>query len=131
MQDAQVDDLIRRVSRAAEKVEAMAGNTNTTVIKLAGQGPLWGMLAVGVALGATILGTVWIMATLNRQEMKIQQGAAYQQAVYALAPRFAAEIDEELKRQREAENVHANPNHHRPNASADDSAPESPAAATP
>lgn len=131
MQDAQVDDLIRRVTRAAEKVEAMAGNTNTTVIKLAGQGPLWGMLAVGVALGATILGTVWIMATLNRQEMKIQQGAAYQQAVYALAPRFAAEIDAELTRQKEAENVHANPDHHGSNPSADDSPSEPAASAAP
>lgn len=92
-----LDPLAERILK-----EALGNNTNATVVKLDGQGPLWGMLAVGVALGATLLGVGWINATLQRQEIKIQQAEAYQKAVYMLAPRFAEEIDKELDRQKES-----------------------------
>ncbi len=95
-------EALDRWSRTAEKL-LQAGNTTTQTVRVEGMGSMWNGIAIGIALGATILGTGWIVATLNRQESVVQQGEAYKKAVYMLAPRFAEEIDKELDRQKERE----------------------------
>lgn len=87
----------------AERIlmEALGQNTATQTVRVEGMGSMWNGIAIGIALGATGVGVGWILATLNRQDVMIQQAEAYQKAVYMLAPRFAEEIDKELDRQKE------------------------------
>lgn len=100
MQDASVDEVLRRVNKAVERVEGMAGNSNTTVVKLDGQGPLWGMLAVGIALGAAIACTAWVAATLGDLTDDQRNDDAFIQATYQQAPQIRAEF-ERIKKEQE------------------------------
>lgn len=122
-------DALDRWSRTAEKL-LQAGNTTTQTVKVEGMGSMWNGIAIGIALGATILGVGWISTKLQAQDIAVNQAEAYQKAVYALAPRFAAEIDAELQKQ-ESRRVNANPDHHRANAATDDPATKSASAAAP
>lgn len=86
-------------------VQARSGgvSSNGNVVRLEGAGSIWNGLAIGVALGATIVACCWMTFTMQRYEIRTQQAEAYQKAVYMLAPRFAEQIDEELNRQKERE----------------------------
>lgn len=95
-------DALDRFSRKADEL-LKSGNTATQTVRVEGMGSMWNGIAIGIALGATIIGTGWVVSTLNRQEGIVQQGEAYKKAVYMLAPRFAEEIDKELDRQKERE----------------------------
>lgn len=119
-----VEDLVERVLREALGVKS----NNTQVVRVEGMGSMWHGIAIGIALGATIAGVVWISTKLQAQDIAVNQAEAYHQAVYALSPRFAAEIDRELQKQQESRRVHANPDHHRTDAPADDAPAESTAA---
>lgn len=91
---------------------ARNGSSNVNTIKIEGAGSIWNGLAVGIALGAVIVGGAWIISSQQRFEMIAQQSEAYSKAVYMLAPRFAKEIDEELDRQKEPRNDKPDPDHH-------------------
>ena len=76
-------------------------SSNVNTVRIEGAGSIWNGLAVGIALGAVIVGGAWIVSTQQRLEATAQQSEAYSKAVYMLAPRFAEEIDKELNRQKE------------------------------
>lgn len=76
-------------------------SSNVNTVRIEGAGSIWNGLAVGIALGAVIVGGAWIVSTQQRLEATAQQSEAYAKAVYMLAPRFAEEIDKELTRQKE------------------------------
>ena len=86
MQDAEVDEVIKRVNRAAERVEKMAegGNRNTTRIEINAGG-------VGVWLATTCC---FVMMALNAallftvagHDRKIERLEDYLQAIYTQAP---------------------------------------------
>lgn len=121
MNDIQGDvrALTAEVAELKRQLEDRKGlvNGSTNILKVEGMGSMWNGIAIGIALGATILGVGWISTKLQAQDIAVSQAEAYQKAVYALAPRFAAEIDAELQKQQESERVHANPDHHRTAAS--------------
>lgn len=122
-------DALDRFSRKADEI-LRSGNTATQTVRVEGMGSMWNGIAIGIALGATILGVGWISTKLQAQDIAVNQAEAYQKAVYALAPRFAAEIDAELQKQ-ESRREHTDANNYRTNTSANDSTPEStPAAAS-
>ena len=83
----------------------MAANQskNVNTIKIEGAASIWAGLAIGIALGAVIIGGAWIISAQQRLEMLAQQSEAYKSAVYMLAPRFAEEIERELDRHRKEE----------------------------
>lgn len=118
-----------RFSRKADEL-LKTGNTTTQTVRVEGMGSMWNGIAIGIALGATILGVGWISTKLQAQDIAVNQAEAYQKAVYALAPRFAAEIDAELQKQ-ESRRVNANPDHHRADPATDDPATKSASAAAP
>lgn len=78
-----------------------SGSSNVNTMRIEGAGSIWHGLAVGIALGAVIIGGAWIVSVQQRIEMIAEQSKAYSSAVYMLAPRFASEIDKELDRQKE------------------------------
>jgi hypothetical protein len=73
------------------------------LVRLEGAGSIWNGIAIGIALGATIVCTGWVVTTLQGQSAAAKQAEAYHKAVYMLAPRFAEEIDKELDKQKEPE----------------------------
>jgi hypothetical protein len=95
-------EALNRWSQTAEKL-LQASNTTTQTVRVEGMGSMWNGIAIGIALGATILGVGWISTKLQEQDVSAKQAEAYHKAVYALAPRFAEEIDKELDRQRESQ----------------------------
>lgn len=78
-----------------------ASTSNVNTIRIEGAGSIWNGLAVGIALGAVIVGGAWIVSTQQRLEMLAEQAKTYHSAIYMVAPRFAEEIDKELDRQKE------------------------------
>ncbi len=84
-------------------VSDMAANNskNVNTVRIEGAGSVWHGLAIGIALGAVVIGGAWIISAQQRLEMIAQQSEAYSKAVYMLAPRFAEEIDKELDRNKE------------------------------
>jgi uncharacterized protein HemX len=94
------ETVVERLQKELDRL--VPRNTTTQTVRVEGMGSMWNGIAIGVALGATLVGVGWITATQNRQDAAIQQAEAYQKAIYMLAPRFAEEIDRELDRQKEA-----------------------------
>lgn len=94
-------DALDRFSRKADEL-LQAGNTTTQTVRVEGMGSMWNGIAIGIALGATILGVGWISTKLQEQDVASKQAEAYHKAVYMLAPRFAEEIDKELDRQKDS-----------------------------
>jgi hypothetical protein len=104
--DIQGDDvraLTVEVSELKKQLETRKGqvNENTQVVRVEGMGSMWNGIAIGIALGATILGVGWISTKLQEQDVAVKQAEAYSKALYMLAPRFAEEIDKELDRQKD------------------------------
>ena len=93
-------EALDRWSRTAERL-LQAGSATTQTVRVEGMGSMWNGIAIGIALGATILGVGWISTKLQEQDVAVKQAEAYQKAVYMLAPRFAEEIDKELDRQKD------------------------------
>lgn len=96
-----MEQTVNEIRDALKKRGEPHGTSNTNTIRIEGAGSIWHGLAVGIALGAVIIGGAWIISTQQRLEMIAQQSEAYSKAVYMLAPRFAEEIDKELDRQKE------------------------------
>lgn len=97
-----VKGMEKAAAEIKEAVERISGkNNNVNTVRIEGVGSIWNGLAVGVALGAVIVGGAWIISTQQRLEMIAQQSEAYSKAVYMLAPRFAEEIDKELSKKEE------------------------------
>ena len=93
-------DALDRFSRKADEI-LRSGNTSTQTVRVEGMGSMWNGIAIGIALGATILGVGWISTKLQEQDVAVKQAEAYSKALYMLAPRFAEEIDKELDRQKD------------------------------
>lgn len=123
-------DALDRWSRTAEKL-LQAGNTTTQTVRVEGMGSMWNGIAIGIALGATILGVGWISTKLQAQDIAVNQAEAYHQAVYALSPRFASEIEAELKKRKESQNFYSDPDNYRSGSPADDATSESAPSAAP
>lgn len=87
------------VRMAADMASNQSKNVNT--VRIEGAGSIWHGLAIGIALGAVVIGGAWIISAQQRLEMIAQQSEAYSKAVYMLAPRFAEEIDKELDKKKE------------------------------
>lgn len=96
--EAQMKDLGERLEGMDLRRNA-SNNVNT--VRIEGAGSIWNGLAVGISLGAVIVGGAWIVSTQQRLEMLAEQSKAYSAAVYALSPRFAEQIDEELTKQKD------------------------------
>jgi hypothetical protein len=96
-----MEQTVNEIRDALKKRGSASGASNTNTIKIEGAGSIWHGLAVGIALGAVIIGGAWIVSTQQRLEMIAQQSEAYSKAVYMLAPRFAEEIDKELDKSKE------------------------------
>lgn len=93
MQDAEVDEVIKRVNRAAERVEKMAegGNRNTTRIEINAGG-------VGVWLAASscavmLVLNIALLFMLAGHDRKIERLQDYLQAIYAQAPHLKPKED--------------------------------------
>lgn len=96
-----MEQTVNEIRDALKRKGSPTGANNTNTVKIEGAGSIWNGLAVGIALGAVVVGGAWIISTQQRLEMIAQQSEAYSKAVYMLAPRFAEEIDKELKKQKE------------------------------
>lgn len=105
MQDASgVEEAVRRAHRTMERLENLAesrGNTNTTVVKLDGAGTVWGAVAVGVALGASIACTAWVSATMGDIRDEQRQTSAFMSSVFQHVP----ELREMFQKAKESESV--------------------------
>ncbi len=66
--------------------------------RIEGAGSMWNGIAIGIALGAVIAGSAWMAYRMQEMDIRTRQAEAYKAAVYMLAPRFAEEIDKELRR---------------------------------
>lgn len=99
-----VQALVAEIAELKQRLEARKGevNANTQLVRVEGMGSMWNGIAIGIALGATMLGVGWISTKLQEQDVASKQAEAYQKAVYMLAPRFAEEIDKELDRQKDS-----------------------------
>lgn len=73
-------------------------SSNVNTIRVEGAGSVWGCIAIGVALGAVIAGSVALAAALQQMNYRVQQAEAFQAALYMTSPRLAEEIDKELDR---------------------------------
>lgn len=93
-----VKDIKDSLERIADGRDA---SQNVNTIKIEGMGSMWHGLAIGIALGAVVIGGAWIVSTQQRLEMLAEQAKTYHSAIYMVAPRFAEEIDKELDRQKE------------------------------
>ncbi len=80
---------------------AASNSKNVNTVRIEGAGSVWHGLAIGIALGAVIIGGAWIISTQQRLEMSAKQAEAYAAAIYMVAPRLAEEIDKELDRKKE------------------------------
>lgn len=93
---------VREIKDSLERIAAgRDASQNVNTIKIHGMGSMWHGLAIGIALGAVVIGGAWIISAQQRLEMIAQQSEAYSKAVYMLAPRFAEEIDKELDKKKE------------------------------
>lgn len=72
------------------------GSNNVNTIRIEGAGSIWNGIAIGIALGAVIAGSVAVMASLQQMNLRVQQAEAFQAALYMVSPRLGKEIDEEL-----------------------------------
>lgn len=97
-----MEDSVRQIKDSLERIGAgRDASQNVNTIKIEGMGSMWHGLAIGIALGAVVIGGAWIVSAQQRLEMLAEQSKAYSAAVYMLAPRFAKEIDEELDKKKE------------------------------
>jgi len=93
---------VKDIKDSLERIGAgRDASQNVNTIKIEGMGSMWHGLAIGVALGAVVIGGAWIVSAQQRLEMLAEQSKAYSAAVYALSPRFAEQIDQELEKQKE------------------------------
>lgn len=94
---------VKEIKDSLERIAAGRDSSqNVNTIKIEGMGSMWHGLAIGVALGAVVIGGAWIVSAQQRLEMLAEQSKAYSAAVYALSPRFAEQIDQELEKQKES-----------------------------
>lgn len=105
-------DVLGDIERGIHELRSVLGDVldrrnignSGNIVKIEGAGSIWGGLAIGVALGASIAGAAWISSKTHQYDASLKQAEAYRSAVYMLAPRFAEAIDNELKRQKDIDN---------------------------
>lgn len=97
-----MEQSVKDIKDSLERIAAgRDASQNVNTIKIEGMGSMWHGLAIGIALGAVVIGGAWIVSTQQRLEMLAEQSKAYSAAIYMVAPRLAKEIDEELDRKKE------------------------------
>lgn len=97
-----MEQSVKEIRDSLERIAAgRDASSNVNTIKIQGMGSMWHGLAIGIALGAVVIGGAWIVSAQQRLEMLAEQSKAYSAAVYMLAPRFAEEIDKELDKKKE------------------------------
>lgn len=97
-----MEQSVRDIKDSLERIGAGRDSSqNVNTIKIEGMGSMWHGMAIGIALGAVVIGGAWIVSTQQRLEMLAEQAKTYHSAIYMVAPRFAEEIDKELDRQKE------------------------------
>lgn len=103
-QQAQIDALEKTARETLEilhrRLDA-SSSKNVNTVRVEGVGSMWHGIAIGIALGAVIVATGWNVSKQQENDMRIRQAESYKAAVYMLAPRFAEEIDKELRRSAE------------------------------
>ena len=80
-----------------------SGNRNTTNVRLEGAGSVWGAVAVGIALGASIACAAWVAGTLGDLADDQRNDDAFIQATYQAAPMIRDEFN---RIKQEKANVH-------------------------
>lgn len=97
----EVKEDIEGLKNAVEEVlSARNGSNNVNTVKIEGAGSIWNGIAIGIALGAVIAGSVAVMASLQQMNLRVQQAEAFQAALYMVAPRLGKEIDEDLDKRK-------------------------------
>lgn len=97
-----MEQSVKDIKDSLERIGAgRDASQNVNTIKIEGMGSMWHGMAIGIALGAVVIGGAWIVSTQQRLEMLAEQAKTYHSAIYMVAPRFAEEIDKELDRQKE------------------------------
>ncbi len=71
-------------------------SSNVNTVRIEGAGSIWNGLAVGIALGAVIVGSIAVMSFLHGMNLRMQQAEAFQAALYMTSPRLAEEVDKEI-----------------------------------
>ncbi|MCW0413471.1 hypothetical protein NG831_06590 [Xanthomonas sacchari] len=99
----QLDAMEKMVSEIREALQRRSDPApkNVNTVRIEGMGAMWNGIAIGIALGAVIVATGWNVSKQQENDMRIRQAESYKAAVYMLAPRFAEEIDKELRRSAE------------------------------
>lgn len=98
------DRLSSQVASLREAVNKQSGSNNVNTVRVQGMGNLWNGIALGLPLGATLAGLIWIAWVANNVQVSVRQAEAYRAAVYVVAPRFSEQVEKELERQKEREN---------------------------
>lgn len=86
-----VEHSVKEIREAVERmVENHSGNQNVTRVVVSGG---LGSIAIGVALGATIMGGAWIASTLGNIYETMRNNEAFIQATYQQAPEIRERFD--------------------------------------
>lgn len=101
-----MEQTVNEIRDALKKRGSASGASNTNTIKIEGAGSIWNGIAIGIALGAVIAGSVAVMGSLQQMNLRVQQAEAFQAALYMTSPRLAEAIDEDLdNRMKRKENL--------------------------
>jgi len=87
-----VEHRVGELKEAVERmVENQSGNQNVTRVVVDGG---LGSVAVGIAIGAVIMGSAWIASTLSNIYETMRNNEAFIQATYQQAPEIRERFDQ-------------------------------------
>lgn len=91
------DELIERLLR-----EALGGSKGVTtqVVRVEGMGSMWNGIAIGIALGASMVCAAWVGFTLQNIHETQRNNEAFIQATYQQAPEIRERF-EQIKAQQD------------------------------
>lgn len=92
-------EALDRWSRTAEKL-LQSGNTATQNVRVEGMGSMWNGIAIGIALGASMVCAAWVGFTLQNIHETQRNNEAFIQATYQQAPEIRERFDQ-IKAQQE------------------------------
>lgn len=89
------------VERLQKELDRLVPRNNTTqTVKVEGMGSMWNGIAIGIALGASMVCAAWVGFTLQNIAETQRNNEAFIQATYQQAPQIRAEFDR-IKAQQE------------------------------
>jgi hypothetical protein len=91
----QVRDDATGIKAVLERMERERSHRNTTTqtVRVEGMGSLWNGIAIGIALGAVVVGAAWIATSQASMADEQRQQAAFIAATYQAVPALRAEFD--------------------------------------